>query len=296
MKSKFARSIGALLLAAFLHVSGYGLAQAAPAGSVIDVVGGVMVARGGGKVKAGLFDNLFAGDLLQVSSGGKLVVTHNARKMEYSVTVPGEFEVTADDIKARGSARLISKNLTELAVASLDGDGAKGRTTVGAVRMRGASPPPTTPQDGETVLTTTPELSWPATPAVSSYQFVLKTAEGKQLFEIGTDRPALKLDAASMLEWGGRYQWFVTADQNGARVSIVKTLKVIDKAEAESLAQLKPLPEAEFSSWVIYAKALEHVGAFSEAKAAWALMQKMRPDLPILDDLAKGKQSVRQGD
>lgn len=264
-------------------------ARAAPAGSVIDVVGEVALTRNAARLKAGLFDNLFVGDLIQIPAGARLVATHNAAKKEYVIAGPGEFEVGADDVKPKGGARAQTRNLNELAVVSLGSEGAKGRTTVGAVRMRGAAPPVTAPLDGETVLTRTPLLSWPAQSGVGAYQLMLKKADGGVLVETTVDKPPYRIESAGLLEWGERYQWSVASEQDGRRSLLVKSFRLIDRGELANLEGMKPGAEGEFSAWVVYAKALEHLGALSEARTVWAKLLAQRPDLTILEGLAKGK-------
>jgi hypothetical protein len=266
-----------------------GFAQAAPAGSVIDVAGEVTLTRNAARLKVSLFDNLFAGDVIQVPQGAKLVLTHNATKKEYAIAAPGEFEVGADDIKPKGGARLQTKNLNELAMVSLGSEAGKGRATVGAVRMRGAAPPVTSPLDGETVLTQTPALSWPAMPGVERYQVTLRKSGGDVLVETAVDQPQYRIESASLLEWGGRYQWSVAGEQDGRRSLLVKSFSLIERADRETLERMKPAPDGEFSAWVVYAKALEHLGALSEARTVWAKLAAQRPDLSVLEGLAKGK-------
>lgn len=267
-----------------------GIAQAAPAGSIIDVAGEVTVTRNAAKLKANLFDNLFAGDLVQVPAGARLVLTHNAAKKEYTLAGAGEFEVGADDLKPKGGARAQTKNLTELAMVSLGSEGAKGRATVGAVRMRGAAPPVTVPLDGETVLSQAPTLSWHAMPGVERYQLTLKKSGGEVLMEMAVDQTQYRIEPANLLEWGARYQWSVAGEQEGGRRSLlVKSFTLVERADREALERLKPATEGEFSAWVVYAKALDHLGALSEARAVWAKLLAQRPDLTVLEDLAKGK-------
>ena len=266
-----------------------GIAQAAPAGSVIDVAGEVTLTRNAAKLKANLFDNLFVGDVIQVPPGAKLVLTHNATKKEYAIAAPGEFEVGIDDIKPKGGARLQAKSLNELAMVSLGSEAGKGRATVGAVRMRGAAPPVTSPLDGETVLTQTPTLSWPAMPGVERYQLAVKRSGGDVLMEMVVDRPQYRIEPAGLLEWGGRYQWSVAGEQDGRRSLLVKSFSLIDRGDRETLERMKPAADGEFSAWVVYAKALEHLGALSEARAVWTKLAAQRPDLTVLEDLSKGK-------
>lgn len=281
------------LIALFWAALSLGLAasavRAAPAGSVIDVVGEVTLTRNAARLKAGLFDNLFAGDLIQVPAGARLVATHNAVKKEFALAGPGEFEVGADEIKPKGGARAQTRSLNELAVVSLGSEGAKGRATVGAVRMRGAAPPVTVPLDGETVLEQTPTLSWPAQAGVGAYQLMLKKTDGGVLVETTVDKPQYRIESATLLEWGGRYQWSVASEQDGRRSQLVKSFRLIERADRETLERMKPGAEGEFSAWVVYAKALEHLGAYSEARAVWTKLLAQRPDLTILEGLAKGK-------
>ena len=262
---------------------------AAPAGSVIDVVGEVTVTRNAAKIKAGLFDNLHVGDVISIPQGARLVMTHNLTRTEYSLSMPGEFDVGTDDVKQKGGGRAQGKNLTELAVLSLAQDGSKGRRTVGAAHMRGFTPPATVPMDGETILTRTPELSWPPQAGVTGYQLVLKKEDGISLLESTLDKTRYLIESESLLDWGARYQWNVTAEKDGGRSNITRSFRVIDSQNREHLDRIKPGPDGEFSAWVIYAKSLEHLGAFTEARAVWSRLQKMRPDLTILEGLAKGR-------
>lgn len=281
----------ALLFGLTLCVASLGLARAAPAGSIIDVVGEVSRTHEAEKITAGLFDNLFVGDLLRLSNGASIVITHHATKSEYSLAAPAELEIVAGGIKMRSGTAPKAKSLTELAVASL-GAGSP-RATVGAIQMRSFVPPPTTPNNGETVLTRSPELAWPASAGVGTYLLVLRDENGKVLLETRTEQSRWPLANENLLDWGGSYGWSVSAADGDVPLNIVRQFKVIERAQLDELERLKPAEGDEFARWATYGRVLETLGAHSEAKAVWLRLAAQRPDLPILKNLAKGRPALR---
>lgn len=271
-----------------------GSALAAPVGSIIDVSGDATLWRKEARRPLALFDNLFADDRLQLSGGARLVLTHNATRSEYSFAAPAEVDVTADGIKLRSGAQPKAKPLTELAALSMGG-AATGRNVVGAVQMRGATQPPTLPLNGDTVLSTTPELSWPAVGeagaagAAGEFTLRLKNADGETLAETRTTATTWRVDPARPLAWGGTYDWTLSGRVGERQINIFRTFKVIGESGRAALGKLEPAANGEFSAWVTYARALEHLGAMGAARAVWARLAAQRPDLPVLEALAKGK-------
>lgn len=260
---------------------------ATPVGSVIDVSGNALLLRKDNQRPIALFDNLFVDDRLQLSSGARLVLTHNATRSEYSFSAPADVEVTTAGVKLHSGAQPKAKPLSELAALSVAAG--SSRNVVGAVQMRGVSQPPTTPSNGDTVLLTTPELSWPAVNASGEFSLILKNADGETLLETRTTQTALRIDAARPLAWGATYDWTLSGRHGERPFSLFRTFKVIAAEDRAALARLEPAANGEFSAWVTYARALEHLGAWGAARSVWTRLAAQRPDLPTLDALAKGK-------
>lgn len=282
----------AACLVACLFLAAMGAALAAPVGSVIDVSGEVALLRDGGRSRLGLFDNLFAGDRLRLPGGTRLVLTHNATRSEYSLSAPAEAELTAEGVNMRSGAppkvRLLSE-LAALALGGVAGGQAGGRAVVGAAQMRGVSQPPTTPSHGDTILDTTPLLSWQAVSGVDEYKLVLKNADGETLLETRTARTSWPVDPARPLAWGATYDWTLSARQGERPFELFRTFKVIGQAERAALSRLEPKDADAFADGVIHARALEYFGAYAQARAVWRRLADARPDLPELRALAQGK-------
>lgn len=288
--SAFFRCALWLWLAAMASVSGNALA--APVASVIDVSGEVTVARQDSRSKIGLFDNLFADDRLQLPGGTRLVLTHNATRTEYSFAAPAEIEVAPDGIRLRSGSPPKTRLLSELAALAL-GDAAPGRVVTGAAQMRGTTQPPTTPANGETILTTTPAFSWPAIASVTGYQLELKNAEGETLLEAHAGGTVWQLDAARPLNWGATYDWTLNNKPGERPFSVFRTFRVIDRANREALARIEPKTGDAFAAWATYARTLEHLGAHSAARTVWSRLASERPDLPMLDTWARGAEPAK---
>lgn len=273
-------------LLAFLINAAAQTSSPQPVASVIDVIGTVSVSRAGKTGALNLFDNLFAGDVVNVGKGATLFLAHNAAKSEYSATVQSEFEIVPDGVKPRSGTAPSAKKLSDFAAAAVVVPTSGGKTSVGAVRMRSMVPPETSPSNRDTIITLNPAFSWPPFSPGMTYIFTLAQSN-VVIAKIGTKDTSVRLTAGQSLDWGVDYEWTLTIAENTDKPPVVRNFKTIDRATLDSLLPLTPSDKATFSESVVYARALEKVGAFGAAREVWRRLAISRPGNKELVGLTK---------
>jgi hypothetical protein len=125
-----------------------------------------------------------------------------------------------------------------------------------------------------------PTLRWRAEPG-EEYVLVVSDASGRELWKgrgkEGTARPAVSLVAES------RYTWSVSSARGPVGEAEFETLD----AEAIRRAERSRAAARSFADRVLNALLLQEVGAAQEAREAWAVLARERPDLPQLPVLAR---------
>jgi len=226
---------------------------------------------------------LASGTRLLLGTGAKVSVTYASTGTEYTVVGPGEFLVSAAEVKAEKGAAP-----TKRMVSSLQDAGVVARvskTATASVRMRGVQQSGAVkavlqyPVDTR-VSSLQPAFRWQAKAVGGEAEVVLRDAKGKELWKgraADGVRPAVKLAAAT------RYRWTLMTPKGAVGEAQFETLpqEAISRT-AQSRANAKA-----FGDRVMHALLLHDVGATQEAHDAWVELARERPDLPELAALAK---------
>lgn len=265
-------------LACLLAALGLG-AQAANVAFVADIRGSATI-EGDGKL--GFLAELAPGTRLLLGSGARAAITFAATGAEFTIAGPGEYLVTAAEVKVEKGAAPVKRSVMPLP----DGGAITriSRAATASVRMRGVTPP----ASGATVLeypvdsrvaTLRPALRWKG--AEAELPVLVRDSAGKEVWKAAM-RPntvpgSLKLAPAT------RYTWTVMTPKGPVAEATFETLP------AESLARAEKSRAAakSFSERVLHAVLLQELGAQQDAREAWAALGRERPDLPELAALGR---------
>lgn len=253
-----------------------------PVAFVADLKGSATIAGDG---KLNFLAELEPGTRLYLGSDATVAVTFAGTGAEFTLVGPGEFVVLPAEVRVeKGVAP------TKRVVMQLPDPGVVARisqTATASLRMRGVQPPGERskatleyPVDTR-VSTLQPMLRWRGHPDVAAATVSLVDASGKEVWKgagkSGLVQPAVKLSPAT------RYTWTVMTPKGLLGEAGFETLPVDSLTKVmKSNALAKTFPQR-----VLHALLLHDIGAHQEARAAWAVLARERPDLPELAALAR---------
>ncbi|HEY2629303.1 MAG TPA: hypothetical protein VGI57_09245 [Usitatibacter sp.] len=238
-----------------------------------------------GNPRPTLLAELAKGQKLTLGQEAQASVMFVASGKEYSLKGPGQFLVKDAEMSAATGAapttretqwHATDKVLTQVA-----------QTSAASVRMRSIAVP--TPD-------TEPKLLYPTHGNIATLQptFRWRAPDGKGelvLLVAGQEKPvhSVKVSGSSYkigakLRPDTEYTWIVSIAGNEIGTGHFRTLP------AGALAQLdkqRPSDKAEFSDRVMFALALQELGAAQDARDTWARLAQEREDLPELAAFAK---------
>lgn len=267
-----------LLLASALAAHG-----APPVAFVADIKGNATI-EGNGRLS--FLAELPQGSRLLLGSGSTAAVTFAVTGAEFTISGPGEFLVTAVEVKAeKGSPP------RRRAVASLPDPSVIARlsqTATASLRMRSVSPG-SSPRMGALeypvqtrVATLQPMHRWRGGSSEGmAYTLTITDASGKEVWK-GSATPG-GTQAAVRLAPETRYSWSVTSPAGSLGEGEYQTLSSNAIAQVEKSRTGAP----SFSERVLHALLLQGLGAVQDARAAWADLARERPDLPEAAALAR---------
>jgi len=257
-------------------------AQAAQAVAFVADLQGNATIEGNGKVT-------FLGELapdtrLLLGTGATVAVTYAASGAEYTLRGPGEFLVTAKEVKAeRGAAptRRTVSVLPDPAVISK-----VSRTANASLRMRGLNPQGTSKVALEypvntRVVTLQPTLRWSGEPTAEEFAVAVTDPAGKEVWK-GNVKPATAKTAVKLAP-STAYTWTVMTPKGARAEGRFETVS----AEAMAKAEKSRAGAKSFSERVMHAFILQDLGASQDAREAWAALARERPDLPELAVLSR---------
>jgi len=267
---------------ALLGVVAFAASAAEPVAFVADVKGSANI-EGDGKVN--FLAELAAGTRLLLGTGASVSIAYAASGAEFSLAGPGEFTVAESEVRADKGGKLSRKGVQALSSASVVSRAAS--SAAASVRMRGIAveaPAPRTqleyPLDTR-VSMLQPVLRWKGDPEPKGYTVVVTDDSGKPAWKGVTSTPQVKVGAK--LAADAAYTWRVTAAQGPVGEGHFETLPAGAIAKVErSRAQAKT-----FSDRVMHAFLLQDLGATQEARQAWAVLAKERPEIPELAALSR---------
>jgi hypothetical protein len=257
-------------------------AQAAdPVAFVADLKGNATI-EGDGKLS--FLAELIPGTKLLLGSGAVVSVTYATTGAEFTFGGPGEFLVTATEVRVDKGAAPTRRNVTVLPDAGVVARLA--RTATASIRMRGVSPEGSTKTALEypvnsRIATLQPILRWQAGGASGDVTVSVMDAKGKEVWK-GSAKPAsvrtgVKLSPATV------YTWTVMTPKGTLGEARFETLP----SEAMAKAEKSRAAAQTFTDRVMHAFLLQDIGATQDAREAWVALARERPDLPELAVLAR---------
>lgn len=254
-----------------------------PVAFVADVRGSATIAGDG---RLAFLAELEPGTRLFLGTGARAAITFARSGSEYTAVGPGEFVVTASELRAdKGStpARREVAALPDSAVISR-----VARSATASLRMRGVAPGKNGSKDAgpleypvsTRIATLEPVLRWQPPVEARDATIVLRDERGNPVWSgkaAATVKPPVKLSPATA------YRWTVMTPKGSVGEAAFETLGPEPLARVErSKASAR-----SFSERVLHAMLLTDVGADQDARAAWAELSRERPDLPELAILAR---------
>lgn len=265
-------------LACLLLALGLG-AQAANVAFVADIRGSATI-EGDGKLA--FLAELAPGMRLLLGSGARAAITFAATGAEFTIAGPGEYLVTAAEVKVEKGAAPVKGSVMPLPDAGAITRVSRAATA--SIRMRGL----TVPAPGATVLeypvdsrvaTLRPVLRWRG--AEPEMPVLVRDAAGREVWKAvmrpNTAPASLKLSPAT------RYTWTLMAPTGPVAEATFETLP----AEALARAERSRAAAKSFSERVVHAVLLQELGAQQDAREAWAVLARERPDLQELAALGR---------
>jgi hypothetical protein len=255
-------------------------AQAANVAFVADIRGNATI-EGNGKVS--FLAELSPGTRLLLGSGARAAITYAATGAEFTIAGPGEYLVTAIEVKMEKGAAPVKRSVTALPDIGVVTRVSQAATA--SVRMRGM----TVPAPAATVLeypvdarvaTLNPVLRWKGESPADAV-VLIKDSAGKEVWKAkarsNTAHASLRLAPASS------YTWTLMTAKGPVADARFETLP----AEALARVERSRASARSFSERVVHAVLLQELGAQQDAREAWAALSRERPELPELAALAR---------
>ncbi len=256
-------------------------AQAANVAFVADLRGNATI-EGNGQLS--FLAELAPGTRLLLGSGASAAITFAASGSEFTIAGPGEYLVTASEVKKEKGIAPVRR-----AVTILPDPGVITRVSQAAtasVRMRGlALPAPAAtvleyPVDAR-LATLRPVLRWKRDPAMDGAMVRIQDEAGREVWKAkvlpNTSPAPVKLSPAT------RYTWTLMTPKGVVADAKFETLP----ADAVARAEKSRTGARSFPDRVLHAFLLQDLGAQQDAREAWAALARERPDLPQLLALAR---------
>jgi hypothetical protein len=272
-----------IFLAALAGIAALGAWAAEPVAFVADVKGSANI-EGDGKVN--FLAELPAGTRLLLGTGASVSVAYAASGAEFSFEGPGEFTVTDKEVRADKGTKPLRKGVQALSGNAVVTQAAS--TAAASVRMRGVSLTPPAPKTGlqspvdTRVSDLMPWLRWRGETEPKGYNVVIQDDAGKVAWKGASADPAIKV-VYGRLKPETSYSWKVTGPQGPVGEAHFETLS------ADAIAKIKTSRASAktFSDRVMYAFLLQDLGASQEAREAWGVLARERPEIPELAALSR---------
>jgi len=270
------------LVAGILGAVALAASAAEPVAFVADVKGSANI-EGDGKVN--FLAELAAGTRLLLGTGASVAVAYAASGAEFSVVGPGEFTVTESEVRADKGGKPVRKGVQALSSPEVVSRAAA--SAAASVRMRGISiETPASRTQLEFPLDTRismlqPALRWKGDPEPKGYSVVVTDDAGKTAWKGASVTPGVRVGAK--LAPGTSYTWRVTGAQGPVGEGHFETLP----ADQIAKVQRSRTGAKTFSDRVMHAFLLQDLGASQEAKEAWAVLARERPEIPELAALSR---------
>jgi hypothetical protein len=271
-----------VFLGALASIAALGAWAADPVAFVADVKGSANI-EGDGKVN--FLAELAAGTRLLLGTGASVSVAYAASGTEFSFVGPGEFTVTQKEVRADKGAKPTRKGVQALSSNGVVTQAAS--TAAASVRMRGLSVEATAPKTrieyplNTGVATLQPVLRWKGEPEAKGYGVVVVDDGGKTAWKGTSVNPGIMV--GTKLAPATSYTWRVSGSQGPVGEARFETLS----ADAIAKIQRSQAGAKSFSDRVMHAFLLQDLGASQEAREAWGVLAKERPEIPELAALSR---------
>jgi hypothetical protein len=259
------------------------IAQSAPApvGMIIQTEGRVLVVHEGRSSQAKLADMLYAGD--QVSGKTTFMFCPSSEKV--SLRNGTSLELRADGWKVlKGSVPDKSATRCMLPRAAI---GAENMERIGGLRTRGELDPPAIPlYIGGAITKTRPTLEWARVDKADSYHVILRSADGKVIFDDQSKSTIIIYPLFKGSLDAGTYEWEVKAMGSGKELAQdmatfeVKPQPVTFKSVVNLAQGVISLGNRLLSQsdQLLRAVELENDGYYAEAADLYRLLRRSQPD------------------
>ena len=262
-----AASIAAIALAA----------QAAETVAFVADLQGNATIEGDGRLN--FLAELPAGTRLLLGTGATVAVTYASSGTEFTMSGPGEYLVAPTEVKAERGTPPRKRTVSVLADPAVISR--VSRTANASLRMRGITlkgPNAITLEYpvNTRVMTLQPTLRWSGDPTADSFAVSVTDPDGKEVWKGDVKppmaKPNLKLTPATA------YTWTVMTPKGAKAEGRFETVSAAAMAKAEKARA----GARTFSDRVLHAFLLLDLGATQDAREAWAVLARERPDLPEL--------------
>lgn len=246
---------------------------------VADVQGQVSI---GGKARPVLMSEVASGQRVDLGADGRLSVMYLQSGKELTLRGPGQYTVGDSDISvvtgAAPVAREVPRPVNSQVVVNV------ARSAAASTRMRDLSfiPGPEYPRRGA-IATSQPTLRWRFDPAATPAEVKLTVLAEDQAKLLETRVAGTEFRLPTPLEPGRRYFWMLDV---GGQALGEGAFRVLPAEALARLAQARPAADAPFADRLLYALQLQDAGADADAREAWVVLARERPDLAELQRLA----------
>ena len=253
-----------------------------PVAFVADIRGNATI-EGNGRLA--FLAELPQGTRLLLGSGATAAVTFAATGAEFTLSGPGEFLVTAAEVKADKGPPPRRRAVASLPDPTIISRASQAATA--SLRMRSVTPAGASGRPGleyplrTRVATLQPLHRWRGDDEPGPHTLMLTDASGREIWKGSAQPGGTRADV--QLAPGTRYTWRVASPKGSLGEGEYETLSTQAMAQVEqSRAKAQ-----SFSERVLHAFLLQGVGAAQDAREAWAALARERPDLPEAAALAR---------
>jgi hypothetical protein len=249
------------------------VAAVEPVALVTELSGKGRIGAQGRSTPLELLQDLVPGSSVTLSSGARAVIVHTANGIVYEVLGPGSFRVSPKSVDAvESTARITRRELPpDIRAYRLDPTVAAQASIVmrgGEIRLDG-------PDGG--VLDES-ELRYRVGGAVREAQLDVFDERGSGVVHIDSAEVD-GFDLKGRYAWvpGERYSVQVTGiDAKGRAVTLRARFQLVPPEAVARLRAQEPKAATPTTDWVVYALALESVGANATARPIWRKLQTAR--------------------
>jgi hypothetical protein len=216
-----------------------------------------------------LLQDLMPGARLTLAGGARAVVVHTASGVVYELTGPGAFRVQAKAVESADGKSRVARRELPAAIRAYKLNPAVAAQA--SVIMRASAPLRLAGPNGGVLSDDELRYGVPAS---------LRDTRLEVLDETGT--VVLRLDGADGFDLKGRHAWspghrYVVRvkgiDARSRAVTLEAAFQILPAETVARVRSMQPAAGTPATDWVVYALALESVGANASARDVWTTLQ-----------------------